>query len=46
MSKKLVVSLANNVDHENVEQIHEFLHGYRYIFTTNLYATKDYIYLR
>ena len=39
-------SLANNVKgrvhQKNLENFHEFLGGFTYIFTNNIYATKDY----
>ena len=40
-----VESLKGNIDHKNLEHLHEFLCDCTDIFTDNIYATKDYTYL-
>ena len=42
--ESLAESVKGNIDHEYLEHFHEFLHGYTDIFTSNIYATKDYTY--
>ena len=42
--ESLADNVKSNIDHENKEYFHEFLHGYTDVFTQNIYSTKDYIY--
>ena len=42
--ESLANSVKGNIDHKNLEHVHEFLFGYAYIFTNYIYATKDYLY--
>ena len=37
-------NIKGNIDHENLEHIHEFLCGHTDVFSSNIYATKDYTY--
>ena len=36
--------VKGNIDHKNLEQFHEFIRGYTDIFTSNIYARKDFTY--
>ena len=42
--ESLADSIKGNIDRKNLEHFHQFLRGYRVIFTNNIYATKDYTY--
>ena len=42
--ESLADRVKGNIDHKYLEHFHEFLRGYTDIFTSKIYATKDYTY--